>query len=95
MRGPRDCTSWLVLEFAVISVNMNAPPTLFAKVQLWQRVDLYLVVDANLDEDSVEVVCLTGPRDHFQLVPFGAIRAVIEEPPNEAFRWPAGKTRLL
>jgi hypothetical protein len=81
----------MFLEFAVISVSMDTPPTLFAKVRLWQRADLYQVVDVNLNEDSVEVVSLTRPRDHFEVVPFGAIREVIEEPPEEVFRRPAGK----
>jgi hypothetical protein len=84
----------MFLEFAVVSANMDTPPTVFAKVQLWQRADLYLVVHVNLNEDSVEVVSLTGPRDQFQVVPFGAIREVIEQPHDEVFRWPGGKARL-
>ena len=57
---------------------MDTLPELLAKVRLHHRLDVYLVLDVNWRQRTVELLSITGEQDFIPNVPVAAIRELVE-----------------
>ena len=58
-------------------------PELLAKVLLYDRNEIYLVVDTDFRRGVVEVISVTGGEQHLiSNLPLAAIREIVEGPPD-------------